>query len=267
VASLNPLIESVARDVIDPNTRRSLLEASRQRRQAEDGRDPAAPLVENALGSGSDYTVFLNRLGIPIVDMGFEGPYGVYHSQYDDHFWMTRFGDPGLRYTTAMVEVWGRMALRLANAEVLPYDFRPYAAAVAGFVDALEELPGASQLDLAAARRKLADWERGAAELELAVSRSLATDARSPSSRYAQLNRILMRAEREFLIDAGIPGRPWFKHALYAPRYTYAALSLPGVREAVEAGDWERARAQLVVLAQELEAVSGLTRRAEDQVP
>jgi N-acetylated-alpha-linked acidic dipeptidase len=267
VASLNPLIESVARDVIDPNTRRSLLEASQRLRQAKDGREPAGPLVENALGSGSDYTVFLNRLGIPIVDMSFEGPYGVYHSLYDDYFWITRFGDPGFRYMTAMVEVWGRMALRLANAEVLPYDFRPYAAAVVGFVDALEELPGASHLDLSAARRKLADWERGAVELERAVAGSLAADAHSSTSRYAELNRTLLRVEREFLIDAGIPGRPWFKHALYAPRYTYAAMSLPGVRDAAETGDWERARGQLAVLVPRLEAVSALIRRAEDEVP
>jgi N-acetylated-alpha-linked acidic dipeptidase len=260
VASLNPLIESVARDVIDPNTRRSVLEAWRRRRRAQAGPEPAAPLVGNALGSGSDYTVFLNRLGIPIVEMSFEGPYGVYHSLYDDHFWMTRFGDPGFRYMTAMVEVWGRMALRLANAEVLPHDFRPYAAAVAGFLDELAELPGASRLDLSPAQARLADWERAAAELERAVARSLA-------ARHAELNRTLLRLEREFLIDAGIPGRPWFKHALYAPRYTYAALSLPGVREAVDAGDFERAGAQLGVLAQRLEAVSELTRRAADAVP
>jgi N-acetylated-alpha-linked acidic dipeptidase len=113
----------------------------------------------------------------------------------------------------------------------------------------------------------LAEWERGAAELALAISRSLAADARSSTSRYAGLNRILLRAERELLIDAGIPGRPWFKHSLYAPRYSYAPMSLPGVREAAEAGDWERARAQLAVLVQRLEAVSELTRRAADAVP
>jgi N-acetylated-alpha-linked acidic dipeptidase len=267
VASLNPLIESVARDVIDPNTRRSLLEAWRRRRQAQAGREPAGPLVENALGSGSDYTVFLNRLGIPIIEMTFDGPYGVYHSQYDDYYWMTRFGDPGFRYMTAMVEVWGRMALRLANAEVVPYDFRPYAAAVAAFLDELAELPGASRLDLSAARRRLADWELAAAALQGAVTRSLAAGRRPSASRYAELNRTLLRVEREFLVDAGIPGRPWFKHVLYAPRYTYAALPLPGVREAAEAGDWERARVQLDVLASELDAVAELTRRAEGEVP
>jgi N-acetylated-alpha-linked acidic dipeptidase len=260
VASLNPLVESVARDVIDPNTRRSLLEAHRRRS------DPGAPLVENALGSGSDYTVFLNHLAIPIVEMGFEGPYGVYHSRYDDHHWMTRFGDPGFRYMTAMVEVWGRMALRLANAEVLPLDFRSYAAVVAGFADELAEIPGAGELDLSAAKAALADWEGAAAELERAVARSLASDSPSPASRRAELNRTLLRLEREFLIEGGIPGRPWFRHALYAPRFTYAAISLPGVREATEAGEWDRAREQLAVLAERLAAAAGRTRRAAAEV-
>jgi len=125
VASLNPSILEVARDVIDPNSRRSLLEAWSKTSSSTEG-DAAASLVENELGSGSDYTVFLNFLGVPVASMGFGGPYGVYHSQYDDLYWMEHFGDPGYRYMTAMVEVWGRLGLRLANADVIPYDFRPY---------------------------------------------------------------------------------------------------------------------------------------------
>jgi len=158
VASLDSTVETVARDVIDPNTRKSLLEAWSGRVGAE------ASLVDNELGSGSDYTVFLNYLGIPIVDMVFDGPYGVYHSQYDNLLWMERFGDPGYRYMTAMAEVWGRMALRLANAEVLPYDFENYAETVAGFVEALAGTPGAEQnLKLQDARAAIAAWRDSAA--------------------------------------------------------------------------------------------------------
>ncbi|MGB6854343.1 MAG: M28 family peptidase, partial [Thermoanaerobaculia bacterium] len=124
VASLNSSIESVARDVIDPNSRRSLFETWEARIEAGAAEDDGTPtLVDNNLGSGSDYTVFLNYLGVPIVSMSFDGPYGVYHSQYDDLYWMEHFGDPGYRYMTAMVEVWCRLALRLANADILPYDF------------------------------------------------------------------------------------------------------------------------------------------------
>jgi N-acetylated-alpha-linked acidic dipeptidase len=261
VASLNPLIESVARDVIDPATRRSLLEAWRLRDPERGG------LVENALGSGSDYTVFLNRLGIPIADLTFAGPYGVYHSQYDDQLWMERFGDPGFRYMTAMVEVVGRMALRLANAEVLPYDLARYASAVRAFADSLEEVPEARRLDLTGLRRAIADWEHGGDALQQQIARCLAADSGAPAARYAELNRTLLRLERELLIEAGIPDRPWFRHALYAPRYTYAALSLPGVREAAEAGDAQRAERQLAVLVERIEAVNALIERAAGQVP
>ena len=111
--------------------------ASRSRRRrrvpatAERGALPNAQgqgLVNNRLGSGSDYTVFLNFLGIPIIDISFDGPYGVYHSIYDNHQWVSRVGDPGFRYHTAMTKLWGLMALRLANADVLPFDYPAYAA-------------------------------------------------------------------------------------------------------------------------------------------
>lgn len=266
VASLNPLIESVARDVIDPNTRRSLLE-SWQRRAGQAG--PGSPaLVANDLGSGSDYTVFLNFLGIPIVSMSFEGPYGVYHSQYDDYYWMSRFGDPGCRYMTAMVEVWGRMALRLANAEVLPYDLEAYAATVARFVTSLAELPeAADRLDLAGAEQAARDWQSAAQALRQEVERALAAATEGPVRGFDRLNSTLLEVERRFLHPPGIPGRPWFRHLLYAPRYTYAAMSLPGVREATEAGDWRTAAEQLRLLTTKLAAVADATRRAASEVP
>src|ERR1019366_10168726 len=116
----------------------------------------------NALGSGSDYTVFLNFLGLPIVEMSFGGPYGVYHSMYDDYYWMTHFGDPGFRYMTAMSDVWGRMAMRLANSDVYPFDFTFYASRLSGWVDALSSQPDvASRLDLRAVRAAPRRWVAG----------------------------------------------------------------------------------------------------------
>src|SRR5439155_23840038 len=91
-------------------------------------------LVNNRLGSGSDSTVVLNFLGVPIVDMSFTGPYGVYHSMYDNHAWMSKFGDPKFLYHAAMTRLWGVMALRLANADVLPMDYRGYADRLLEFV-------------------------------------------------------------------------------------------------------------------------------------
>ncbi|HWC45181.1 MAG TPA: M28 family metallopeptidase, partial [Casimicrobiaceae bacterium] len=115
VASLNDVVTETVRDVKDPTRTGSVLDAWGRRNKTARG-----PLdyPANALGSGSDYTVFLNFLGVPVVEMDFDGPYGVYHSVYDDYYWMTHFGDPGFNYMTAMSEVWGRMAMRLANADV-----------------------------------------------------------------------------------------------------------------------------------------------------
>src|SRR2546425_2729705 len=136
VPSLNRLVTEAADAVIDPDSRRSIAEAHR-RGTHEGGALPGgtgSDLVNNRLGSGSDYTVFLNYLGIPVVDMSFTGPYGVYHSMYDNHTWMTKFGDPKFLYHAAMARLWGVMALRLANADVVPLDYRAYADRLAEFV-------------------------------------------------------------------------------------------------------------------------------------
>lgn len=258
VASLNPLVVETARDVTDPVAGTSLLEAWSRGARESGAPVPADSLPTNTLGSGSDYTVFLNFLGIPIVDMTFSGPYGVYHSIYDNHYWMTHFGDPGFRYMTTMAEVWGRMALRLANADVLPLDFRSYATRVRGFVGGLAALPGvADSLDLSALRAAADDWAGAAAALE-----PLQGEAAARGMPNAALNESLRVVEQALLLDGGIPGRPWFRHALYAPKYTYAALELPGVREAVDRQDWIVARREAARLAERLRGAADVVRKA-----
>ena len=269
VASLNPAIVEVARDVIDPNSRRSILSAWRKGRDPHGAEGEAADsLVDNDLGSGSDYTVFLNFLGVPIVDLTFDGPYGVYHSQYDDLYWMEHFGDPGYRYMTTMVEVWGRLSLRLANAEVHAYDFSQYATTVRGFLDSLGDLPqAAEELDLTAAGAAVTSWQSEAEILQQKTDSALTLEEALPASLFSELNTALLQVERQLLLAEGIPDRPWFKHALYAPRYTYAAMSLPGVREAAEAGNWDLARQQLARLVERLAAAAEATKRAAGLVP
>jgi N-acetylated-alpha-linked acidic dipeptidase len=242
VGSLGLLVEQVARDVPDPATGKSLLDVT----AARAGRDN---VVDTKLGSGSDYTVFLNFLGVPVVDLAFEGPYGVYHSQYDNYFWMTRHGDPGFRYMTAMAEVWGRMALRLANAEVLPYDCTGMALRLGQFLDELEAVPGVKgQLDLGEARAAHRAMVAAAEGLEASLTRGVADPRR--------VNAALQQLEQQWLLADGIPGRPWFRHALYAPKYTYAALELPGVREAVDQGDWATAQRETGRLAERIRAMA-----------
>jgi N-acetylated-alpha-linked acidic dipeptidase len=206
-------------------------------------------LVETRIGSGSDHTVFLNHLGRPVINLGFEGDYGVYHSAYDDHFWMTHIGDPSFAYHTTLTRIWGLVALRLANADILPFDFAANGAALRGF---LAELQRGGKFDLqrlplSSVRDGIGAFESAGKELRDLTLGELA--AGNPSdARIQALNARLLQVESNWLDPSGIPGRPWFQHILYAARYTYAHLEFPGVTEAVEAGEWDRAEAQAAIL-------------------
>src|SRR5205814_5604886 len=133
----NRVVAEAADAVSDPDSGRTIA-AAFQRSTREASALPGATgtdLVNNRLGSGSDYTVFLNFLGAPVLDMSFSGPYGVYHSIYDNHLWMSKFGDPGFRYHAAMARLWGVIALRLANADVVPLVYSSYAGRLFEFIN------------------------------------------------------------------------------------------------------------------------------------
>jgi N-acetylated-alpha-linked acidic dipeptidase len=259
VPSLRPFLYEAARDVADPKGRGSVYDVWREGEGANlrgygvaAGERTQEPPV-NVLGSGSDYTVFFNHIGVPSVDMLFDGPYGVYHSIYDSHEWMRRHGDPGFRYHAAMAQLWGLMALRLANADVLPFDYATYGRDLRTYLDDVERLAGERKLplDLGAAR--------AAAGALAAIPRPVAGGSADALGRR---NRGLLAAERALLNEAGIPGRPWFKHLVYAPLPSYEAETLPGVREAVLAGDPGRAAEQVILLTRALErALSALRDR------
>ena len=141
VPALNQVLEEVARTVGDPISRLKLAAAARDRKAREGGprlTGAAEDVIDNRLGSGSDYTVFLNFLGVPVADLSFEGPYGVYHSLYDNHAWVATIGDPGFRYHATLVQFWGLAALRLAGADVVPLDYEPYARRVGEFAADVE---------------------------------------------------------------------------------------------------------------------------------
>lgn len=252
VPSLNRVITEAAQQVIDPRRKIPVAAAWREQAARERGALPTADgsnLINNRLGSGSDYTVFLNHLGIPIADLSFDGPYGVYHSAYDNHNWVSRIGDPGFLHHAALVKIWGLAALKLANADVLPLDVASYADRIAEFVKEAErnaavtpELRAAVTRLQAAARATMAEVTRA----------RVAGDAEAQ----ARLNRRLMAFERAFIDPAGLPGRPWYRHQLYAPRFTYAAEVLPALTEAAElppaARDASRVAAALVQITASL---------------
>jgi N-acetylated-alpha-linked acidic dipeptidase len=250
VPALNRLIGEVAAEVRDPAVRIPIVAAWRARAQKERGTLPTGgggELVNNKLGSGSDYTVFLNFLGIPIADLSFDGPYGVYHSVYDNHNWVARIGDPGFRFHAAMVQVWGLLALRLANAEVLPLDYAAYAGRIREFIDGIDRRHAAALAPARAAADRLVSAAAAAAR-EMEAARA--------SGSGASINRRLMAAERAFLDPDGIPGRPWYRHQIYAPKFTYGPELLPGVAEAVQAGDAAAVARQAKRLAAALDRAS-----------
>ena len=208
-------------------------------------------LVDVKIGSGSDHTVFLNHLGIPTVGLAFDGPYGVYHSMYDDHFWITHFGDPGFKYHTVMSQYWGVMGLRIANAEILPFDFQFFGRQLRSWVDEVAHKSGAKQhLDFAPIYNTLKEFDRQAVAAKIIVrDQNITNFGLAPKANpHKELNDGFRAFEQGWLNPAGIPNRPWFKHQLYAARYTYAHLELPGLTEAVEAQDWPRAQQQLKLL-------------------
>jgi N-acetylated-alpha-linked acidic dipeptidase len=250
VPSLRPFLYEVARAVPDPKGRGTVYDVWRA---ADQGNVRGYGVVAGArtedppvriLGSGSDYTVFFNHIGVPSVDAIFDGPYGVYHSIYDTHEWMRRFGDPGFQYHAAMARLWGLMALRLANADVLPFDYGVYGRDILAYLDDLEAVARARgvAVDLKAAR-----------DAATALSRLPAAGPASEGAfGAAARNAALMQAERDLLSREGIPRRPWFRHLIYAPLPSYEAETLPAVREAIVAGDAAAARAQAGLLAEAL---------------
>jgi len=204
------------------------------------------------LGSGSDYTSFLDHLGIPSTDFGFGGDYGVYHSIFDNHRWMKNHGDPGFRYHAAAARFYGLETLRLAEADLLPFDYEAYGKEVLDYIGGIRAklalLGEKDKLDFTAAEqaaKRLAAAGKDVREkYRWAVERGLAPDD------LARVNRALVETEQAFLLPEGLPGRPWFKHAIFAPgTYTgYASVPLPGVHESIDAGDFAEAQRQLEAL-------------------
>jgi len=262
VASLAPMLEESTRSLQDPSGKslydawKATIERERkegaQSSQFSDSGVASESLADTRIGSGSDHTVFLNFIGMPVLGLGFVGDYGVYHSAYDDFFWMNHFGDPGYRYHTLMSQLWGVTALRLANADLLPFDFASYAGNIRQFVNELAKGKDMSKLDLSEVRKEIDDFEAAGRRLNQSLNSKLKSGQLDPKLAL-QMNHGMMGVERNWLNADGIPGRPWFKHILYGARFTYAHLELPGLTEAVEKQDWATAEKQAWILQHALE--------------
>ncbi len=261
VASLAPMLAETTHALQDPSGK-SLYDAWKATvaREKEEGKQSGQMndsgvvdqnLADTRIGSGSDHTVFLNFVGMPVIGLQFDGDYGVYHSAYDDFYWMNHFGDPGYRYHTLMSQLWGVTALRLANADLLPFDFASYASNVRQFVSELAKGKDMSKLDLAGVQNEIDTFEAAGKRLNQSLNAKLKSGAIDPKLAFT-LNHGMMQVERNWLNPDGIPGRPWFKHILYGARFTYAHLELPGLTEAVEAQNWLVAKQQAEILQRAL---------------
>src|SRR3990172_1677138 len=213
-----------------------------------------------ALGSGSDYTVFLDHLGLPSLDFGFESGNGIYHSLYDTHWFFTTYGDPDFTYGERLAEAVGLFLLRMADADVLPLDYASTAETIDRYLDELVREAGQRNLtvDLDAVRAATARFGATAEALNAEIRRILELDSatlRQAQDRVRRMNDLLVSTERGFLRAEGLPDRPWFQHQVYAPGfYTgYGVKTLPGVREALERDDQRLAAAMAVSLSQGLE--------------
>jgi N-acetylated-alpha-linked acidic dipeptidase len=219
--------------------------------------EPATAAMQDVrigdLGSGSDYTAFLDHLGIPSADIGSRGPYGVYHSAFDDFAWFTKFGDPTFVYEQEMARIYGLAAMRVASADVLPLNYEDYGKEVSRYLRAAEANAKSAFGDQAP---PFADAINAAAHFQKAgmdAFRSQNTQAGDTGA----LNLVLRNAERAFLLTNGLPDRPWFKHAIYAPGENtgYAAMVIPGVNEAIQ-------RMDLALLKQQLQVLTAALNRA-----
>ncbi len=204
------------------------------------------------LGSGSDFTPFLQHLGVPSTDITSGGPYGVYHSVFDNFAWYTQNADPHFVYLQEMARVFGLEALRMADSDVLPFDYVSYAREISAYIEAARHKAGApgagmETLDFGPAQAAAARFAAAAAS-----ARGLQI---APLGDPSKLNRALRQAETDLISGEGLPNRPWYRHTIFAPgEFTgYAAVVIPGVNEAIDAKDRNRAARQLAVLTQALE--------------
>jgi len=297
--TLEKMMNEVARDIQDPETKLSVwkrqqLDAIASASTPEERQEARnrADLRMGPLGSGSDYGAFLQHAGIASLDIGYDGEDGggIYHSIYDDFYWYTHFSDVDFVYGRALAQTGGTTVMRLADADILPFEFTDFAETMQTYVKQLKNLLKEKQEEVGERNREIEEGVFQAvndprrptvapkmesvppflnfAPLDNAVT-ELAKSAETYKNAYEQasakadfgklpateLNRMLGKNEQQLTCEEGLPGRPWFKHEIYAPgQYTgYEAKTLPAVREPLELKHWKQAEEAIVVVSKVLQ--------------
>ena len=267
VPSLWKLIRGAAKEVKDPKTGKTVYQQWKDRLMSERSEDEGSinEVRIGPLGSGSDYTPFLQHLGVPSTDMGFGGDYGVYHSAYDSFYWMEKFGDPGFVYHVAAAQLLGTMALRIADAEALPFDFTDYANQLNDFFAETLRIAKRrnleSSFDEKSMNNALEDFSKEAARVEQLRHESIR--GRIDPARLRKLNDALVQVERQFIDSRGLRNRNWYKHQIYAPGiYTgYAAQPLTDFRQALDERNTTNARESLTRIVEAIKRATNVLRQ------
>jgi N-acetylated-alpha-linked acidic dipeptidase len=296
--SLENFINSVVKDVTDPETGMPVWKRARLASMVRTGRGGGeegggagdrmrADTRIGALGSGSDYTVFIDHLGVPSANLGYGGEDeggGQYHSIYDDFYWYTHYSDTDFVYGKALAQTGGMMMMRMADADVIPYQFTDQAETVHGYVTEIEKLAATMRMQTKERNQAIADGAYKAAADPKKVSVAPPVEVMPPYLNFAPLdqasddltaaaadyekaftahaatagnpvNEELLKSERALLDSGGLPNRPWFENMVYAPGfYTgYGVKTLPAVREAIEQKEWSMVDTQIGRTAAALE--------------
>jgi N-acetylated-alpha-linked acidic dipeptidase len=300
--ALERFANEVARDIPDPEANVPVLVRDRAIRVVSGDKEARSrnDLRIGALGSGSDFTPFLQHAGVPTLNVGFGGEDGggIYHSIYDSFYWYTHFSDTSFVYGRALAQAAGTMMMRAADADLLPQEFGNLSETSRGYVTELKALRDNTARAIDETNRQIADGyfgavndprhpmqppktepvaphlnfapledasdalDRAAARFEKAYGALPASSATGAA--LAPVNALLRQSDQVLLLPEGLPRRPWYKHSLYAPGYYtgYGVKTMPGVREAIEQKDWKLADGEIVRLAAALVRESDLVTRA-----
>jgi N-acetylated-alpha-linked acidic dipeptidase len=274
VPSLKQFVRDVTKAVPDPSGGmvyekwKALSTASKADSRETSTSTYRPPLASSAdvpvsdLGSGSDYSVFLQHFGIASTDVGSVGDYGVYHSAFDNFAWFTKFGDPTFAHEQKMARIFGLEIIRMAESDALPYDFEQYGKEVGEYIVAAQKhAEGAFSKHSPNFRPALA-----AARRLVSAGAKISALQKRPAGDVAGLNAKLVEADRALLLKSGLPGRPWFRHAIYAPgkHAGYAAAVIPGVNDSIDDKSFSGIQKQLAELTSALDRAAAILESAAE---
>jgi N-acetylated-alpha-linked acidic dipeptidase len=281
--SLQAFVNDLMREIPDPKReKKSLYEAKVDRALSQAKTDDEKAAIDRrryipieALGSGSDYTAFLDHLTIASLNMGFGGDApdaGVYHSAYDTFYWYTHFSDTDFAYGAALSRTIGTALLRLADADILPFEFTATAATLRGYATELDklrkEVKDAPPLELTLVLSAVERLAKAADGYDRALAQYAARGTALDRAKQIELNRLLYTSERAFKYEAGLPKREWFKHLAYAPGfYTgYGVKTLPGIREGIEQRAWDEPKKYIPIVVSSIDKLAAQVDRAASLV-